>query len=558
MVTYQVGAAATLLKDGRVLIVGGCLLPITNRCVGTKSVELFDPVTETFTFAGNMIVARLYPSVTLLPDGRVLIVDLINGLSNTGYAAEVYDPVSGALSVTGSMVPIPCCLTGSVLLPDGKALIFGTPNSEIYDPGTGAFTLGSAVGSLPVKFSHGGVMMLPDGRLLIADDKLSLYDATTDSPALLSQLPISGLDGEPAATLLTNGKILISGGYCAFTCKTSDGAYLFDPENGALQATGLLLTPVAGHTATLLPGGHVLINSGDGPNYDSNTACGTDAEEYNPSTGAFRYAGTELVTTNVGCYEVGTLLPDGRVFIIQQTRTASFPELYVPGLRAASAATLDGPITPESVASLFGSRLAATTVTGDPRSPSTTLGGISLLVRDSAGVERLASLFKISPTEIRFETPAGIAPGDVTLQLINSPVGHDPVAAQTANVAPGIFSFSDSILAGVSPILPSRFPTDATTGALTVYGTGIRNRSTLGNVSASIDGVNVKVEYAGPDPSGVPGLDQLRLILPPDFESRGLLPLVVTVDGIAANSISVSIPARREPTTGFPSRIPIR
>jgi uncharacterized protein (TIGR03437 family) len=208
---------------------------------------------------------------------------------------------------------------------------------------------------------------------------------------------------------------------------------------------------------------------------------------------------------------------------------------------------LDGPIAPESVASLFGSRLASTTVTGDARSPSTTLGGISLLVRDGAGVETPASLFMVSPTEIRFETPAGIAPGDVTLELINSPVAHGPVAAQTANVAPGIFSFSDSILAGVSPIVPSPLPTSATP-VLTVYGTGIRNRSTLGNVSASIDGVNVKVEYVGPDPSGVPGLDQLRLVLPPDFEGRGSLPLVVTVDGIAANTISVAIPAGRIPS----------
>jgi uncharacterized protein (TIGR03437 family) len=158
-----------------------------------------------------------------------------------------------------------------------------------------------------------------------------------------------------------------------------------------------------------------------------------------------------------------------------------------------------------------------------------------------------------SPTEIRFETPAGIAPGDVTLQLMNSPVAQPPVLAQTANVAPGIFSFSDRILAGVSRILPSGFLTDTAPVVLTVYGTGIRRRSTLGNVQASIDGVNVEVQYAGPDPS-IPGLDQLRLRVPPDFVGRGLLPLVVTVDGIAANTISVALP----PATGSASRIPTR
>jgi uncharacterized protein (TIGR03437 family) len=141
-----------------------------------------------------------------------------------------------------------------------------------------------------------------------------------------------------------------------------------------------------------------------------------------------------------------------------------------------------------------------------------------------------------------------MAPGDVTLQVINSPVAQAPLVAQTANVAPGLFNFSDSILEGVSPILPSRSPKNAPPGVLSVYGAGIRNRSTLGNVRASIGGVNVKVEYAGPDPSGVPGLDQLRLVLHPGLEGRGLLPLEVIVDGIAANTISVAIPASRFPT----------
>jgi uncharacterized protein (TIGR03437 family) len=426
-------------------------------------------------------------------------------------------------------------------------MIFGSQHSEIYDPATGTFTAGSAVGFGDV--IPGNAVMLPDGRLIVADyglGLLSLYDATTDSPALLVQLPISGVAKDSTPTLLANGKVLLSGGACAATCKASDGAYIFDPQNGVLQATGLLLTPRFGHTSSILPGGHVLVNGGWGPDYDGlGFPCANDAEEYNPTTGAFRFAGRELQLNSSACGEAGTLLPDGRVFIMQ---AGGVPELYVPALRAASAASLDGPIAPESVASLFGSRLAATTVTGDSRSPSTTLGGISLQVRDSAGLERLASLFMVSPTEIRFETPAGFASGDVTLQLINSPVAHDPVVAQTANVAPGIFSFSDSILAGVSKILPSRFPRDAAPGVLTVYGTGIRNRSTLGNVQASIDGANVEVLYAGPDPSGVPGLDQLRLFVPPDLVGRGLLPLVVTVDGIAANTISVAIPASRIPS----------
>ena len=125
----------------------------------------------------------------------------------------------------------------------------------------------------------------------------------------------------------------------------------------------------------MLPGGHVLILGGWGSDYDSSTPCVADAEEYNPSTGDFSYAGTEL---GENCYPVANLLPDGRVLI-------NGGEFYLPPLRAASAASLDGPLAPESIASLFGSQLASATQSANALSPATSLGGISLRVHDSSG-----------------------------------------------------------------------------------------------------------------------------------------------------------------------------
>jgi uncharacterized protein (TIGR03437 family) len=68
----------------------------------------------------------------------------------------------------------------------------------------------------------------------------------------------------------------------------------------------------------------------------------------------------------------------------------------------------------------------------------------------------------------------------------------------------------------------------------------------LSDVRATLGGTNVAVESAGPDSSGVPGLDQVNIRVQADFQGRGYLDLVVTVDGIPSNTTSVQILGGRE------------
>ena len=73
-----------------------------------------------------------------------------------------------------------------------------------------------------------------------------------------------------------------------------------------------------------------------------------------------------------------------------------------------------------------------------------------------------------------------------------------------------------------------------------LYGTGIRNASSLANVQVTINGVSVPVSYAGPQPQ-YPGLDQVNIGLTLALRGAGESNVVVTVDGKASNTVTLNI-----------------
>ena len=80
---------------------------------------------------------------------------------------------------------------------------------------------------------------------------------------------------------------------------------------------------------------------------------------------------------------------------------------------------------------------------------------------------------------------------------------------------------------------------DTTSGAtyLSLFGTGIRNAST---VSVMIGNESATVTYHGPQ-NTYPGLDQINVLIPPDLAGRGRLDVIVTVDGQASNPVWVTL-----------------
>jgi len=72
------------------------------------------------------------------------------------------------------------------------------------------------------------------------------------------------------------------------------------------------------------------------------------------------------------------------------------------------------------------------------------------------------------------------------------------------------------------------------------YGTGIRNRSALANVTVTIQGTTLAAEYAGAAP-GFAGLDQVNVALPLSLRGSGVANVSLTVDGQVSNVVTILI-----------------
>ena len=121
------GHTATLLPDGKILIVGGVFDPEGLTGLRAVSAELYDPVTRSFTLTGSMSTPRTHHTASLLPGGTVLVAggvpNTVNGTPAKA-TAEIYSPTTGTFSPTGSMTTQREYAQDTVLV-NGNPLIAG-------------------------------------------------------------------------------------------------------------------------------------------------------------------------------------------------------------------------------------------------------------------------------------------------------------------------------------------------------------------------------------------------------------------------------------------------
>src|SRR5262249_27665607 len=115
--------------------------------------------------------------------------------------------------------------------------------------------------------------------------------------------------------------------------------------------------------------------------------------------------------------------------------------INTPPVTSVSAASYRGPnLAAESIVSAFGYSMAAIVQAASSTPLPTESAGTRVIVKDSAGVERPAPLFFISPTQINYQVPPGTALGTATITVVSGLGSSSTGSVQIVKVAPGLFS----------------------------------------------------------------------------------------------------------------------
>lgn len=306
-------AGHAFLSTGQLLAVGG------HTQDTLKELHSFDPATQTWTHRGTMPNGRWYPTVTALPDGRMLILSGTKGLggpvgvnSPINHTAQLFNPTAGTL---GPELPLPTPFSShfpagfdtidlypfAYVLPSGKVAVHSRNTTRFFNPPATGLSGGSwdatqlrTVSTISRTYpGEGTSVLLPllpgDGyrpRLMViggggADPGPGLTETTPavataeilelgiPNPAWRSLPPMATPRVMPDAVLLPNGKVLVVSG--SSTGKADLGGdpvfqvQWFDPATETWTTLCSTRVPRLYHsTALLLPDGRVLIGGKDG------------------------------------------------------------------------------------------------------------------------------------------------------------------------------------------------------------------------------------------------------------------------------------------------------
>ncbi len=236
------------------------------------------------------------------------------------------------------------------------------------------------------------------------------------------------------------------------------------------------------------------------------------------------------------------------------------PMSNVPSITSAATQSITS-IAPGSLAFALGLGLASGTP-GEILGPApTTFDGTSVSIVDSTGKSSAAPLVFVSPWQVTFQVPAGVAPGSAQVKVTGGGTTQTASNIQVANVAPALFTLNGAGLAAATGIRvsdgaqivepsyvlnsfgsfsasPISMGAAADQVYLVLYGTGIAAAGTSG-VTVTVGGVNAPVLYAGS--GGFAGVDQVNVQLPASLAGKGNVNVQLTAGGTPANAVQVTI-----------------
>ncbi|MBC8643007.1 putative Ig domain-containing protein [Caballeronia sp. EK] len=337
----RIAHTATVLASGpnagKVLVTGGDNLK--------NSAELYDPIAGTWSPTGSMKQARDFFTASVLTVGPNAGKVLVAGGAGNGDldSAELYDSATGTWSKTGSMNQMRAAHAATVLSTGpnaGKVLVAGgytdgyLNSAELYDPVAGTWSPTGSMGLGRYLFTATELTVGPNaGKVLVAGgstngyrNSAELYDPTTGTWSPTGSMN-EARAGHTATVLTTGpnaGKVLVAGGS---TNGYRNSAELYDPVAGTWSPTGSMSLGRYLFTATELTtgpnAGKVLVAGG--------AAGGSSAELYDPVGGSWSTTGSMNQRRQ---YHTATELkigPNaGKVLVAGGSGAGSSVEMYVP------------------------------------------------------------------------------------------------------------------------------------------------------------------------------------------------------------------------------------
>ncbi|MFN7587330.1 MAG: Kelch repeat-containing protein [Planctomycetota bacterium] len=294
MVTPRALHAAATLNDGRVLFTGG----VDGAALVTTSCEIYDPATNTFTAVAPLNGPRAGHAAATLPDGRVMVVggttnftDITTAAAGSLNTVEIYNPgtntwAAGPAIGGRRLVPSLTRLsTGRMLVAGGIEItvLFGIPigatstiKAQLYNPATNTW---SNAANMPSgrAYHQDSQVTLADGRVLLsggvlvpdlisAANSASIANADVYNPATNTWVAttMSRARTGHSATRLASGQVIVCGGAEGLLSAAIaiDAVARFDAATNSWVDLSPLTQPRAGHSAALLPDGHLLILGG--------------------------------------------------------------------------------------------------------------------------------------------------------------------------------------------------------------------------------------------------------------------------------------------------------
>ena len=323
------GHAATLLPDGRVLVVGGRYWePINYEYHSYSSCEIYDPSSGTWSDTGDLLTARDLHTATLLRDGRVLVTGGIDWDANQRYlrSTEIWSPTPSPGQWTNTGVGVlndgrehhtATLLPVTAQYPRDRVLVAGgfgaSRSTEIWTADAGGGGDWTEIGQLRLLRREHTATLLPDGRVLVAGssraprNSAEIWTPNATGGGSWEYTDDMGCShSEHTATLLADGRVLVAGGeYAGGDCTetwTSDGS-----GGGAWTRLDDLAESRKFHAAALLADGRAVVVGGT----ESNNTLAS-VEVLDPAPWDWRQVYSPEVTR---FRHTATVLEDGRVLI---------------------------------------------------------------------------------------------------------------------------------------------------------------------------------------------------------------------------------------------------